>query len=192
VSRLSESVAVDAQEPTLCLERWRPDQVGVLLELSRASFPELHEWMPWAAEEFTQDGQQEFLQISQATWESGDGADYAVIAAGRPVGTWGLFRWEDEPDGWGIGYWLTRSVWRRGYATRATLALARLAFEEIHASRVVLDIDRANTRSEAVAGRAGFRLVEVLSGPPSAPGESGEHSRWELRREDWLLLEATG
>ena len=184
MARLSESLPIAGDGRSVRLERWRPDQVDVLLELSRASFPELHEWMPWAAEEFTREGQLDFLRTSQATWEIGDGADYAVIADEVPVGTWGLFRWEDEPDGWGIGYWLTSSAWGRGYATRATLALAGLAFEEVAASRVVLDIDRANSRSEAVARRAGFRLVEVLSGEPSAPGESGEHSRWELRRED--------
>lgn len=180
--RFSESIVVHDQAPVFRLERWRPDDIDGLLELSRASYPELHEWMPWAAEELTRDGQLEFLRSSETAWEAGDGVDFALIVDDRPVGTWGLFRWEDEPGGWGIGYWLTHTAWGQGYATRATLALVQLAFEEAGASAVHLDIDRANYRSEAVARRAGFRMVEVVRGDPSTPGESGEHSRWELRR----------
>ena len=96
--RFSESIEVDGQGPVLWLKRWNPDDIEVLLKLRTVSFAELHEWMPWAAQELTREAQLEFLKASQSAWEKGDGIDHALIVEENRVGTRGLFRWEDEPD----------------------------------------------------------------------------------------------
>jgi RimJ/RimL family protein N-acetyltransferase len=54
-----------------------------------------------------------------------------------------------------VGYWLLRSAWGRGVATRVVCALAEHAFSS-GVARVEASIRPANTASIAVAERAGF------------------------------------
>ncbi len=182
--RLPETVNLDDEEPSLRLQRWRIDDVDVLLDLTLASYDELHEWMPWAAQRPTLSFQRQFLEESERRWQEDVGADYAVVPAGNgPVGTWGFFTLNEAELG--MGYWLNHSAWGKGYATRATRALAAVGFSELGVRRILIECDRANVRSEAVARRAGFRLIEVGTASPTAPAESGEYSRWALDADRW-------
>jgi RimJ/RimL family protein N-acetyltransferase len=175
--RAPETIQIDAGSR---LERWRTSDAAATLELSLASYPELHDWMPWAANPPTRADQQAFLDASDEQWQKGDGADYGLIVDEQgAIGTWGVSRIATTTE-FSIGYWLTHSAWGAGHATRATKALAGMAFHGLGATQVLIEADRANLRSEAVARRAGFRLVEVRHAEPATPAESGVYSRWAL------------
>jgi ribosomal-protein-serine acetyltransferase len=187
VPLLPDFVELNDEEPSLRLQRWHLEDAEQLLELTLASYDELHEWLPWATERPTLAVEEQFLQAAEQRWQFDRGASYAVIPAGTgPVGTWGLFLVGEAELG--MGYWLNRSVWGNGYATRATAGLVDLGFSALNARRVLLEIDRANVRSEAVAQRVGFQLLEVVSGPPAAPAESGQYSRWAIEADAWHAL----
>lgn len=69
------------------------------------------------------------------------------------------FDW-DVPKG-EVGYWLATSKVGQGFATEAARSMATLG-RSIGLVRVELCCDVTNTRSRAVAGRAGFELEGVL------------------------------
>ena len=74
-----------------------------------------------------------------------------------------------DPIDWGtpcfeIGYWVHTAYVGHGYASEATRALTRLAFESFGAKRVELRMDTLNVRSWGVAEQLGFQLVETLIG----------------------------
>jgi len=58
-----------------------------------------------------------------------------------------------------IGYLLDRSVWGRGYATEAALAVRQHAFETLAYPRVIALIRPENAPSQAVALRLGMRII---------------------------------
>jgi [ribosomal protein S5]-alanine N-acetyltransferase len=101
-------------------------------------------------------------------------------ATGAFVGRAGTHRPEllDWP-GIEIGWVLHPRVWGTGYATEAGAASIAYAFAHHDVEALYSVILPENTRSQAVAGRLGFTLVEtrVLSHYPSAP-----HGIWRLPR----------
>ncbi len=57
-----------------------------------------------------------------------------------------------------IGYWLRTSLTGEGYITEAVLGLTEFCRTELHARRLEIRCDARNTRSAAVARRAGYML----------------------------------
>jgi RimJ/RimL family protein N-acetyltransferase len=85
----------------------------------------------------------------------------AVVEAGRVVGN--VVSWE-ESDRRYVGYWIDRSVWGRGIATRALgLFLGRVTSRPLYAYVAV-----ANVGSTRVLEKCGFRRVPGHVPEPSA------------------------
>jgi RimJ/RimL family protein N-acetyltransferase len=104
-------------------------------------------------------------------------------ATGTFVGRAGLHRpgWEDWP-GVEVGWVLHPDHWGKGYATEAGAQAVAYAFESLGLGEVWSIIRPTNHRSQAVARRLGFSLVDerVLSFFPSAA-----HGLWRLRAAEW-------
>ncbi len=61
-----------------------------------------------------------------------------------------------------IGYWATTAYEGKGLITEAVLGIANFAFDTLHAARVEIRCDPANTRSAHVAEKCGFVLEARL------------------------------
>ena len=61
-----------------------------------------------------------------------------------------------------IGYWCRTSRVGHGYVSEAVAAITRFAFETLHAARVEIRTDVANSRSFRIAERLGFTLEGIL------------------------------
>lgn len=96
------------------------------------------------------------------------------MSFGSGLGYWSIFP-KDRPDqflGWillipydgvgpeiEIGWRLNRLAWGKGYASEAARPIVAHAFRTAGLSRIVADIDAANSRSTHVAEKIGLRLV---------------------------------
>ena len=104
-------------------------------------------------------------------------------ATGALVGRAGLHRpgWEDWP-GVEVGWTLHPRHWGKGYATEAGARAVAYAFEQLRLPEVFSVILPTNRRSQAVARRLGFTLVEerILSFFPSRA-----HGIWHLPADRW-------
>lgn len=84
---------------------------------------------------------------------------------GRFVGSVGLWR----SDGWPeleLGYWLTRAMQGKGYATEAALEARRYAFDVLGVDTLVSYIHPENEPSKRLAERLGARYeatIELLN-----------------------------
>jgi RimJ/RimL family protein N-acetyltransferase len=83
-----------------------------------------------------------------------------------------------------IGYWVVREARGRGVATRALRLLARWAVEELDAARLQLYADPANTASQRVAEKAGFRREGVLRSWVEIKGTRRDAVMYSLLPED--------
>ena len=77
----------------------------------------------------------------------------------------------DPPTG-AIGYWLLRSARGQGHAIRAVRLLVDHAIRDLGLRRLILVTEPDNTRSRAVAERAGFELLETRAGHGQIDGRS--------------------
>lgn len=118
-------------------------------------------------------------------WELRGTGQWAVAekTGGNLVGRAGLHQPEraDWP-GIEVGWAFHPACWGRGYATEAGSCAVDYGFEVVGADELFSIILPENRRSEAVAERLGFTLVEqrVMSHFPESP-----HGIWRLGRDEW-------
>ncbi len=78
------------------------------------------------------------------------------------VGGSGLHRIDWSVPRFEIGYWVRASLEGQGYITEAVNGITRFTFDLLDAQRVEIRCDSRNTRSAAVARRAGYTLDGCL------------------------------
>lgn len=142
----------------------RPGDGQAVNDAIRESHNELRPWMPWAVtlplpeetEEFIRRAAAQFIlreQLAMLLFRKSDGL--FVGSSGMHNLQWSLPSFE-------IGYWIRSSLQGQGYITEAVMGITRFAFEMLGAERVQILCDALNTRSAAVARRAGYRLEGQL------------------------------
>ena len=156
------------------LRPWRLDDLDELHALIEADRDHLRPWMPWA----DQDREATRQYLSDATTTPRD-VQRAITLNGRIVGAIGLVHPAGFPM---LGYWLGADAQGRGIATRALQAFVEHAFADLGYERLELRAAVSNTRSRAVAERAGFRLVRTLPEAAVINGRSVDHVVYERRR----------
>ncbi len=128
------------------------------------SLDELRPWMPWAVEMPPLAETEEFARRAAAGWLSRESLTLSLWRkdTGEYVGNSGMHRIDWEVPSVEIGYWVRTSLAGQGYITEAVHAITAFAFDTLGAHRVEIHCDERNTRSAAVARRAGFELEAIL------------------------------
>lgn len=137
---------VDADAPALC--------AAVL-----ASLPELTPFMPWATAAYD--------EAAALSWIRGerepDEVRYLILGEdGEVAGGCGLNRFDQVNRHANLGYWLRTDRTGRGWATRATVLLARHGLTRLGLERVEILMVVENEASRRVAERAGATFEGTL------------------------------
>ena len=135
-----------------------------LLETVTASYSELNEWLPFAKGPYGPDEAAKWIEDSarKRAAETDHGVLLLLKPTGQIVGTAGLHARDWDVPKFEIGYWLHTGFTGHGYATEAARELARYAFENLGARRVVIRADDRNQGSWAIAERLGFEWEATL------------------------------
>lgn len=135
-----------------------------LLAAVTASYPELHRWMEWARGPYGIEQARQFCSDARDGYDDGEHfmALLTLAADDTIIGSAGMLTRDKAVPSFEIGYWVHTEHTGRGYATEATEALTRLAFEDCGSRRVEVRMDDRNRRSRAVAERLGFELEGML------------------------------
>jgi RimJ/RimL family protein N-acetyltransferase len=137
------------------------------------SLPELRPWMPWAQKEPSLEDSELNLREAQRAWIARTELRLLLFnREGILVGSSGLHDIDWEVPRFEIGYWLRTSFCGQGLMTEAVRAIADFAFQTLDARRVEIHCDRRNTRSSAVALRAGFSHEATLRNFQRNPDDS--------------------
>jgi len=176
--RIPERITSDR----LLLRCWEPPDAPGLRAAIDVSLEQLREWLPWAVGEPTPVEELAIrLEGFAHRFRVGDEWAFGVLDlhGGEVLGGAGLHR-REAPDALEIGYWLRADAVGRGLATEAVEALARVALGTGAVTRVEIRCDPRNTRSIAVARRAGFRHLRTLVAHSTSPaGETRDTMVWE-------------
>ncbi len=144
-----------------------PPKPGDGVAVNRAiveSFAELHQWMPWAATLPTAIESERFAREAAIRYQRREELPLFMRLrdTGEFIGASGMHRIDWTVPRFEIGYWCRTSRVGRGYVTEAVTAITRFAFETLHAARVEIRTDIANSRSFKIAERLGFTLEGIL------------------------------
>ncbi|HET9168033.1 MAG TPA: GNAT family N-acetyltransferase [Actinospica sp.] len=161
------------------LRRYTRDDDVALHEAIKASFAELHPWMPWCVDPVRIEDQRDFIERGFLAWATGRAFDYGIYDAdGAQIGATSLMD-RTGPGGLEIGYWLRSDATGRGVITRSTRRLTEIGLGLPEITRIEIHCDAANERSAAVPKRLGFRLEAIEEGlEAKAPGETGRGMVW--------------
>lgn len=160
------------------LRRPTLDDTQALHDAVKASFAELHPWMPWCTEPVELSDQREFIERSETGWSEQTTFNWLIVdAGGHLIGTIGLMD-RVGPGGLEVGYWLRTDATGRGVMTRAAARVTDIALGLPGVERVEIHCDAANVASSAVPRRLGYRLDHEAQAEPTAPGESGLKQCW--------------
>ncbi len=186
VSRMGPAYRVETSR--LILRCWEPADEPALSSAIAASVEHLRPWMPWAASEPIPSKQRvKLLRGFRAAFDSDQDFVYGIFAPdGREVlGGTGLHP-RIGPGGREIGYWIRVDQAGQGYATEATAALTRVAFEIDGVRRVEVRCDPANARSRRVPEKLGFTCDGTLrSHMLGTDGEPRDTMVWSLIRSEY-------
>lgn len=122
------------------------------------SFDELRPWMAWAKEKPTLEQTAETIRRAHGQFLLREELMLLLFLKDGEtlVGSSGLHRIDWDIPSFEIGYWVRTSYGGRGYITEAVRGITQFAFEYLDARRVFIKCDAMNTRSAAIARRAGF------------------------------------
>lgn len=148
--------------PRILLRPYRLEDAALRHAANEESRDHLRPWEPEKADAFhTIDETRDWIVRVSADWLLRKRLSMGIwhLETQRYLGGLGLR--PREPDGWSIpafsiGYWVRVSEQGHGYVTEAVRLVTTYVFEELQAQRVEIVCDARNTRSIAVAQRAGF------------------------------------
>ena len=148
----------------LVVRCYDPRDAALVKDAVDSSLDELRAWMPWAHDEPKPlDEKVELLRRFRASFDLGQEFVYGIFSADETevVGGTGLHDRVGE-DAFEIGYWIRTSQMGNGYATEASAALTRVAFEVCGVDRMEIRVDPANERSAAIPAKLGYLPEAVL------------------------------
>ena len=137
-----------------------PDDAIPLREAVLESQEALKPWMPWAINVPTEEQYRVRVREGQLKFLAREDLWMMLLLRGTNtvVGGSGLHRMDWKVPKFEIGYWVRTHFAGQGYISEAVNGLTAFAFDTLGANRVEIRCDVKNTRSAAVARRAGYTL----------------------------------
>ncbi|HYW14192.1 MAG TPA: GNAT family protein [Longimicrobium sp.] len=160
------SPAYRIHTPRLVLRCWQPSDAPLLADAVTASLDHLRPWMPWVhAEPEELEAKVQRLRAFRASFDLDKDYIYAIFTPDESEVVGGTGMHLRVGDGvLEIGYWINVRHAGRGYATEASAALTRAAFEIHGVERMEIRCDPANERSAAIPRKLGYTLEATLRG----------------------------
>ncbi|MCD4753362.1 MAG: GNAT family N-acetyltransferase [Anaerolineaceae bacterium] len=130
----------------------------------RASYDSLSQFIHWTVETDTLEKMERFVRSQRTRFFRRDDLFYIIIEkeSDAMVGYAGMKLNKAQTPTYEMGYSLFQQGVEKGYATEASKALIKLAFEQLKANRIEIVAQRDNTPSRSVAERLGFQFELYL------------------------------
>ncbi len=165
-----------------------PADAPLLADAVAESLDHLRPWMPWARfEPQPLETRVQRLRVRRAGFDTDQEYAYAILTPDERevVGGIGLHRGVGE-GALELGYWIHVRHAGRGYATEATAALTRAAFEINGVERMEIRCDPGNERSAAIPRKLGYTQDGMLrANVPGVDGRMRDTLVWSLLRAEY-------
>lgn len=161
------------------------ERAAELFALVDADRTRLARWLPWVDATQGPDDSAAFLDAAARAEADGHSFTRLVEVDGRLAGVCDLHGICQLNRHAAIGYWLGHEHTGRGLMAQVLQQLLAQAFGPLALHRLVIDAAAANTRSCAVAERAGFRVEGVLREYLYLHGRYWDARQYSLLSHEW-------
>jgi len=172
----------------LVLRCWEPRDAQLLKDAIDGSLDHLREWMPWAYDEPEElDVKVKRLRGFRALFDADKDFVYAIFNADESLvlGGSGLHTRPGE-GAREIGYWIRATHLNQGYATEASAALTKVAFDIEAVDRVEIHCSPDNLASASVPSKLGFKHEATLRRQgPIKDGEPVDSMIWTMHADEY-------
>ena len=178
------------ETPRLILRQPTMDDLDAIHKAKVEVWDQLREWMSWTSEEYgTLDSTRDFIVKNEQRAEDGslvfcgfrrDNGAFAIST--------GLHPEKEHKDCLGIGYWVAKDQQGQGFASEATNALIRVAFNYFSVPAVTIDHFEGNRASKRVIEKMGFQFSHILKAKylQHSSGQMTDAPYYTLRNTDSL------
>lgn len=149
-------------DETFSLRLFEVSDAPALYASINANRHHLSEWLPWVKSTISTMDSKVFIEDTRWKHERSESLVIGIWCEQAIIGCIGLNEIQLVHRKATIGYWLAADQQGKGVITRACHLLIDYAFEELRLNRVEILCAVDNHRSQAVAGRLGFRKEGVL------------------------------
>jgi RimJ/RimL family protein N-acetyltransferase len=173
--------------PQLVLRCYNPCDAPLLAAAITESLEHLRPWMPWAASEpESVEVKISHLRRFRANFDQDVEYVFGIfnLQETRLLGGTGLHR-RVGPNALEIGYWIHKDYLNRGFATEASAALTRVAFELHRVERVEIHCATENVRSAAVPRKLGYTHEATLKDRSTFYDHKCDQLVWSLFAGDY-------
>jgi RimJ/RimL family protein N-acetyltransferase len=182
------SPAYRIHTPRLVLRCWNPGDAPRLKAAIDESLEHLRAWTDWAMREPSRlEEIVQRLRKFRAWFDEDENYTLGIFSRdeSQVLGGTGLHK-RNGPNALEIGYWLHKDHTGRGYATEATGALTRIAFELHCVPRLEVHCDPMNHRSFAIPARLGYRHEATLRHHSRTPdGRPRDSMIWAMLADEY-------
>jgi ribosomal-protein-serine acetyltransferase len=173
------------------LRPYTEDDAAELTAVVAENRAHLARWLPWAATYGHRDSL-DFIALTRAQIDAGEGFEGAVVVDGELVGGAGFHGVDRLNRSTSIGYWLTAEAQGGGLMTATVRALLDQAFGPWELHRVVIEAVVGNLRSRAIPERLGFTEEGVLRGAKLIRGRYEDAALYAMLGTDWPVRGPSG
>lgn len=175
----------------LILQKFSKRDHNTYDEATRASLPELNQWLPWARMDYEHGDSTAFIRESILAWKEDRAWDYSIRFKDDPerhvgsVSFWTVSKLGKIAE---FGYWVRSDEQSRGICSEAVDRLLEETFNSLGYHKVTLRIAVGNTASDRVAEKLGFTREGVLREELLIRGNWVDHSLWSLLDREFRAL----
>ena len=177
-------VGIETDRLTLRLPR-RTDLAALDAAISE-TLDELVEWLPWAHAAHSRADSKQYLRHTRITYRERSAVEVALCSRddGQLVGMASLHRIDWQRASAGVGYWVRRTRWGKGYATEGAGALVAYGLRELDLHRLEAHVATSNFASQRVVEKIGFHREGVARGIEQINGRYLDHIQYSRLRDD--------
>jgi ribosomal-protein-serine acetyltransferase len=171
------------------LRPYTTEDAAELTAVVAESREHLAPWLPWAATHGYQDSL-DFIALSRAQIDAGEGFEGAIVVGGKLVGGAGFHAVDRLNRSTSVGYWLAAEAQGRGLMTATVRALLDQAFGAWELHRVAIEAVVDNARSRAIPERLEFTEEGVLREAKLIRGRYEDAALYAMLASDWSVRSA--
>jgi ribosomal-protein-serine acetyltransferase len=187
------SVMDEGGETAITTERLRllaprRGDLDALDEAIAETLPELVRWLPWATPLHGKADTRRYIKSARLARSRRAAHEYVLWEreSGTLIGIASIHRIDWSRRSAGLGYWVRRSAWRRGYATEAAAALVGDAFRRVGLHRIEAHVALENRASQRVPEKLGFTNEGIARESELIGGRFLDHIQYSLLDRDIL------